>query len=620
MRKLLTSLIIVFSLFIITACSEEKSFSIDDVTINANIDENGNMHVRELYTYTFDGSYEGMTRSIESDVHDFKAYLAEGNDPAMSTENLEPLKMEEEDDAYKIFSESADETKKVLYSYHVEDSVQKYADVAELEYSFFDESNETDLHNVEISIHSPEQNITEHTHYFLHDDDTGILTAAENGIHYTNTVLESGENSIIRFIFPAEQLSNMGIDKDKMMEDKILAEEQELKVRGENLEVNMNKVTPAIWLLIGIVITAAIFLLIVHPNRFRGDKSPDALLRLLENTDPLFVKYLQNSYLPQDSFIAALFSLKQREIITLEEVPSKLNDADKTFRFTWVNDKVNIDMADTYLRNWLFTEEDEHGDYFLLESLLDNEDESENVREERAEHFESNFDKWNGLVQGRTGFQELRNSFKAFSFFSIPLVIISFGLFYYFITIDTISQTEQWAMPAVIGVLAILSLLFNRNKWVLCGYYFVLLLVTAIGFTLTNAVILTLIFYFLSLLALLIVPAYYWNKDIRKLKYAMNTAYTLFKEKRYPVGSDPNKIERRLEYAITLGAGESYGEQCGKAEDVSKLNAYYPLLNNPIYATAAFSTGNLVLYTVAIQSAGSTNTTSSTGGGGAGAF
>lgn len=420
MKKILTAIILLFLLFIITACSEENSFSIDSVTIDAHIAEDGVMHVREVFTYTFNGSYEGMTRSIESDVSNFNAYLTEKNDPTTSTESLDSLTTEEEDGAFKIYSDSTDETKKVLYSYQVEGSVKKYADVAELEYSFFDESNETDLHNVEISIHSPAQNITDHTHYFLHEDDTGKLSAAENGIHYTNSVLESGENSIIRFIFPAEQLSNMEADKDNVMEDKILAEEQELAERGEHLETNMEKVTPIIWLLIGTLIAAVIFLLIVHPNRFRGDKSQDALLRLLENSDPLFIKYLQYSYLPTESFIAALFSLKQREIITLEEVPSKLNEADKTFRFTWVNDKANADMADTYLRNWLFTEKDEHGDYFLLESLLDNEDESENVKEERAEHFESNFDKWNGLVQGREGFQGLRNSFKAFSFFSIP--------------------------------------------------------------------------------------------------------------------------------------------------------------------------------------------------------
>ncbi|PAV27751.1 hypothetical protein CIL05_20270 [Virgibacillus profundi] len=621
MKKFLTAIILLFLLFIITACSEEDSFSIDNVTIDARIAEDGVMHVREVFTYTFNGSYEGMTRSIESDVSNFNAYLTENNDPTISTESLDSLTTEEEDGAFKIYSDSTDETKQVMYSYQVEGSVKKYADVAELEYAFFDESNETDLNNVEISIHTPARNVTDATHYFLHEDKTGKITAMENGIHYTNSVLNAGETSMIRYIFPAERLGAMELDKDKMMEEEILAEERELAERGENLQANMEKVVPILWLLLGAVIVATIFLLIVHPNRYRGERSVDGLLRTLEKTDPLFVKYL-NGYLqlPNESFIAALFSLKQRGVISLEEVPSELKEKDSTFRFTWIKKDAAIDMADTYLRNWIFTEKDKHGNYFLLETLLDNEEESDEVKKEKAEEFQSNFDKWSGLVMGRESFQDLRNPFKGFPFFSIPLVISSFGLFYYFTTIDILSPTEQWVLPAIVGVLAVVSLLFNRNKFVLAGYYFITLLITAIGFTLTNAVILTLIFYFLSLMALLIVPAYYWRKDIRRLKYAIKTGHASFKNKRYPIGSDPNKIERRLEYAIILGAGESYGEQCGKVDDVAQLKAYYPLLNNPVYATTAFSTSNLALYTVVVQSSSSTTTTSSTGGGGAGAF
>jgi uncharacterized membrane protein len=620
MKQFITGCILIFLLFITAACSDEESFSIDQVVIDAQIAEDGVVHVRELFTYTFHGSYEGMTRSIESDVSNFNAYLAEGNDPTISTDSLEALQVEEEDEAFLIYSDSTDETKEVLYSYQVEGSVKKYEDIAELEYAFFDESNETDLNNVEITIQSPAKMVTENTHYFLHEDETGNITAATNGIQYTNSLLHAGENSIIRFLFPAEQLNNMEQDNDKEMKEVILAEERELAERGENLEANMAQVVPIISLLLLAVVVVTIFLLIVHPNRYRGNKTRNELLGLLENTDPLFIKYLDGYLqLSNDSFIAALFSLKQRGIVTLEEFPSSIIEGDNTFRFSWVKEDAEVDMADMYLKAWLFTENDKKGDYFLLETLLDNEDEPDEVKEEKAEQFQSNFDKWSGLVKEREGFQGLRNAFKGFTLFSIPLIISSFGLFYYFTTIDTLSRTEQWAMPAVLGAMAVIALLFSRNKWVLAGYYFLALMISAVGFTMTNAVILTLIFYFLSLIAVLIVPAYYWNKDTKKLKYAMKTAYSLFRNKHYPIGSDLNKIERRLEYAIILGRGESYAEQVEK-EDVSNLKAMYPLLNNPVYATTAFSTSNLALYTAVMHNSSNTTSTSPTGGGGAGAF
>lgn len=620
MKKYIVLSILFFLLFITAGCSEDRSFSIDDVTIDARIGEDGIIHVRELYTYTFDGSYEGMTRSIGSDERHFEAYLTSGEDPTEATKDLKALEIEEEDDAYKIYTDSKDETKKVLYSYDVEGSVKKYTDAADLKYAFFDESNETDLHNVAISIHTPTEVKPENIHSFLHKDRSGELSVTWDGIHYKNELLKAGKTPMIRFVFPAEQLSGMELDKDKAMEAEILAAEQELADRRANLTGNMEKAIPFIWILMGIVIVAAIFIFLIHPNRYRGDKSEDALLRVLENTDPLFVKYMhQGEYLSNDSFISGLFSLKQRGIVKLEEVPSAVDEGDMTFRFTWIRKEAEVDMADHYLYSWLFTENDKQGDYFLLESLLDSKKESETVRKEKAKDFESHHTTWSGLVKGRERYQGLRHAYKGFSFFSIPLVIFSFGLFYYFTTIDPISQTQQWVTTSILGVLAVVGLLFNRNKWVLSIYYFAAIVITLTGFSLMLAVVLTSIFYAISWLALIIIPSYYRDKDLRILKYAMKTAHDLFKKNHYPIGSDPDKIEQRITYAIILGAGKEYGEQCGKEEQVAKLKSYYPLLNNPVYATTSFSAANVALYATVAQSS-STSSTSATGGGGAGAF
>lgn len=268
---------------------------------------------------------------IYTNVSNFKAYHTEGNDPTVSVENLEPLTIEKEDDTLKIFSASKDETKKVLYSYEINGSVEKYMDVADLTYAFFDESNETDLHQVKISIHTPAKAVTENTHFFLHDDETGSLSATDESIIYTNSLLEAGEDSTIRLIFPSEQLSSMELDDDKVMGKEILDAEKEQAERLANLDTNMEKVTPVIWLLIGALIIITAFILITHPNRYRGDKSEDGLLRILESTDPLFVKYMNDhdvdfqGYLLDNSFIAGLFSLKQRGVVTLEEAhPSEM--------------------------------------------------------------------------------------------------------------------------------------------------------------------------------------------------------------------------------------------------------------------------------------------------------
>src|SRR5690554_6484122 len=137
-RKYLVMFILICTLFIMGACSEDedRSFTIDDVTIDAQVDEAGTIHVRELYTYTFDGSFKGTTRAIESNYKNFKAYLMDdiGADPTVGTDWLEQLTVEKDEETLMVYSESQDETKQVLYSYEVEGSVKKYQDIADITY------------------------------------------------------------------------------------------------------------------------------------------------------------------------------------------------------------------------------------------------------------------------------------------------------------------------------------------------------------------------------------------------------------------------------------------------------------------------------------------------------
>src|SRR5699024_6024040 len=125
----------------------------------------------------------------------------------------------------------------------------------------------------------------------------------------------------------------MELAKDKQMQEKILAAEQDLEERQAQLNENMEKITPIIWVFIGAVIIVAIFMLVIHPIRYRGDKGIDGFIQLLEKTDPLFISYMDlNASLYGQSVIAALFSLKQRGIITLLEVPSVIDKKETTFR------------------------------------------------------------------------------------------------------------------------------------------------------------------------------------------------------------------------------------------------------------------------------------------------
>jgi len=633
---------------LLSACDDEdRSFTIDQVKIDAQIEEDGVIEVRELYTYTFDGVFEGMTRSIHSDMKGFEAYETHETNPNAETAEMEKLKVEEDDDddqLLKIFTDSEDETKSVLYSYEVHGSIDKYADVTDLTYAFFDESNETDLNNVEIKVHLPDKASQKDFHVFLHSDVRGELVQTEDTVQYLAQVLKEGETSEMRLVYPAEQMAQMDVTKNKEKESDILAAERELASKREHLDEKMSDITPLILATGVIIIVAGVGLLIVHPNRYRGDKSPDHLLRLVEATDPMLINYLDKSeYLDHESFIAGLFSLKQRGIITLEEVPSiHQEEADKektdkrkseeidtktTLRFTLVDDQANIDQADDYLIEWLFADEDKRGRYFLLESVIAQEEESDTVKEEKAEIFEKHRAQWADLVGKRQAYQGLRSPFNGYGILSGLIALTTFGFIYYFTKVDLLTSTEQAFFPIVLGLVTLSVIFFNKNKWVISVYYLASLIVSLLLFSLTDGLLWLVALLIISWLILMIVPAHVWRDDIKKLKKAINIAYHEFKTKRYPIGTDPKKVEHRLEYAIILGAGKEYGEECGKKADVEQwdmsMTRAYPLLNNPMGTTMMFDPTFLILYSSVGGSSSSfsgSSSTSSTGGGGAGAF
>lgn len=605
---------------IISGCSDDRSFTIDEVQIDAHIQEDGRITVQELYTYTFDGSYEGTTRSIHSDVKDFEAFLTTSDDPAISTEGLEKLTTEEDDDMWKIYTESNNETKKVLYSYEVHGSVTKYEDVADVTYAFFDSDNETDLGNVMISIHTPHQT-DENMHYFLHDDEGGKVSAVDSGIQYTNSTLQAGKDSEIRMLFPAEQLSGMEIDEHKEMELAILQAEEELENRILHLDTATSGITPVIWGGIVVVLLAGAYLFFVHPNRYRGDKGSDYLIRVFEDTDPLMNSFLKKGSLMPESFIAALFSLKQRGIVTMSQVPSERTEGENTYRFSWGKSKTQLNEADQFLKKWLFTKRDEKGAYFLLESIQEDKDLSDKEKEEKAEIFHNEFQKWKDIVMKQDRFQNLRRPFAGFTVLSILSTIAVSGLCYYLLTIQPISQTEQWVLTIILGVLAILSIWFRRQKWILWILYFYILIFPTLFFTINTGTILSLVFYGITGLVVLIIPANYWIKEIRKRKYAVRHASHLFATNRYPTSSEPDKMERILEYAIVIGAEGKFTKVCKELNLPEELKLTFPLIYNPTATASTFNTSNMMINpAVYASSSSNNNTTSSTGGGGAGAF
>ncbi|MDM5330092.1 DUF2207 domain-containing protein [Neobacillus sp. CF12] len=143
MKKWLSS-IILFTLilfFLFPTLGFAVEFSITNVKIDAFLLKDGNVEVKESHTYQFDGEFNGISREI---IPKESAAISQFT----ATENGKSLKVEQEDDLYKIHRKGEDETITVILHYTIENGLEVYQDVAQFYWPFFDDRNESSYENL----------------------------------------------------------------------------------------------------------------------------------------------------------------------------------------------------------------------------------------------------------------------------------------------------------------------------------------------------------------------------------------------------------------------------------------------------------------------------------------
>lgn len=215
---LFISLLTVLFLFPITSWAAD--FTITQVKIDAFLQENGNVKVQETLTYSFDGNFNGITREIipkkGTSISKLKA-----------SENGKSLKVEKEDDLYKIYRKGEDELITVDLAYTIKNGVDKYADVAEFYWPFFDERNESPYENMTIIVHPPSS--TSNVIAYGKDEafDSEMIQSDGSVIFQLGEVPE-GENGDIRVAYDAALFPSATIAADKNMKNSILQDRQDL--------------------------------------------------------------------------------------------------------------------------------------------------------------------------------------------------------------------------------------------------------------------------------------------------------------------------------------------------------------------------------------------------------
>ncbi|MCA1010341.1 DUF2207 domain-containing protein [Halobacillus halophilus] len=238
MKKLLPILFAAVILLVLPHQALAIEYSIPQTIIEAKLQINGDVKVKEQHTYAFDGEFNGITRTL---------YAKEGTriTNVQAYENEQKLKVDREDQTYKMYRSGMDETITVDLTYLIGDGVEVYSDRAQFYWSFFDENNESAYENFTVSVHPPSK--TEDVLALGYQTAYRTELIMEGGVvQFDMGYISSGENMKVRVAYPSSLFSVAPIS-DKDISGEILSEKDRLAAEADAKEQRrdtLNRITP----------------------------------------------------------------------------------------------------------------------------------------------------------------------------------------------------------------------------------------------------------------------------------------------------------------------------------------------------------------------------------------
>ena len=381
--KIIHSLIIsvfIMTLFPIHAFAVD--YSIEEMNINAELQDDGDVHVTEKQTYKFDDEFSGITRTL---------IPKEGTDIAdvQARDNKEALKIEQDGNEYKIHRKGENETIKIELTYLIENGVSVYSDIAEFSWPFFDTNNESDYEQFKVTVSPPQ--LTNDVIAFGDDLAAESEKIQENGdVLFDLGQVPSGKKGDIKVAYDAELFPEAQVTEDTLMRKNIEAEEQALKDEQIAFEKGQNTFKNIAPYIIGLFALIFIGLLV-----FAYQKK-QAVIREVNRKFPLpyFVPeevmslpatifYKKSDMVPPEVLSAALMDLIRKGYVDedSDEDSFKVVSRETTYKH------------ELLLINWLF-DEIGHDSSFKVEDIENYTD-----AEENQETYQEDYLKWQKAVQ-----------------------------------------------------------------------------------------------------------------------------------------------------------------------------------------------------------------------------
>ncbi|WP_281659192.1 DUF2207 domain-containing protein [Halobacillus sp. Cin3] len=344
MMKKLIGWMLALLVFFIPLQAAAVELTIEDTKINADLKKNGDVHVTEVHTYTFEGDFNGITRTL---------LPKEGTSitNVQAEEKGQELRIEQEDHTYKVFRDGDNETITIDLSYTIQDGVEVFTDVAQFYYAFFDKSNESDYEQMSITVTPPEK--AEVSTAYGEDAAFQTETIQDDGdVLFDMGYVSSGTNGNIRVAYPADLFPEAEAS-DTAMLSSIQNQKEELDEKAAARQEAVTNWKSAAPFLLTLTAAAAILLLgtaLVNRSAVRQEAQRqnvgNGFFPTEEMSLPALIYFTNHGQLTHSAVTASLLhmiekgSIRQHSEQEFELVSRETDEAHEQQLITWLFDDI----------------------------------------------------------------------------------------------------------------------------------------------------------------------------------------------------------------------------------------------------------------------------------------
>lgn len=333
MKNLIIVLVLLFGL-IDTAFSQDQAYQIPEIRIDAEIQQDGIVHIDEHRMYQFQGSFSWADYRLPkrgfSEIRNIQVSEQDSSYINLNNEQPGTFSVSESDDAVTIkwHYRASDTTRTFTVSYDLVDAVSIGPDWSEFFWNYIASGREKSTENLDITISFPNNISSDSLHAWLRTPaETAEVSKPRGTINVAAKDLSRDQSLEVRTAFPTSffNLNSVSVtDPDLTLE--WIQNDEAAHIRNQEHQAERQAYFDSITLEITIlicVLSIAVFILLYrkYGSRFpTGTISDRETILIPDSTPPAIIGRLMGSNITSGRhLVATLFDLARRGWFTIEE-------------------------------------------------------------------------------------------------------------------------------------------------------------------------------------------------------------------------------------------------------------------------------------------------------------